>query len=429
MYSIQSISRIILPFVWLALAAVLVTSGCAEEGSSGPPGTWVTSERERVTAAAPTAPDLDALQDGNMRFAADAYRVLSEGSDNLVFSPISMSLALAMAYGGARGQTEAQIAEALHFTLPGDQLHAAFNWLEASLSRRELADEDLRLQLINASFGQQGHTFQDAYLDLLAENYGTGMAHMDFAADPEASRRAINDWIADQTAQRIPALLPPGSIASDTVLALASALYFKASWKWPFSLRLTTRATFHAPGGGVLVDMMQGRLREMWHAAGDGYQAVALAYQGAPLDMVLILPDEGSFEAFEASLDGEVLSDVLGALQQTTGIYLELPRFGFSSDTDMKAALYELGMMDAFSSAADFSGVTGKRDLLVSDARHQAFISVNEIGTEAAAASVLVEMPVSAVPTVRFDRPFLFLVRDIETGAILFLGRVTNPAA
>jgi serpin B len=428
MYSVQSTSRLLLRFVWLALAAVLATSGCTEEGSSGPPGTWVVSQRERSTAAAPTAQDLDALRAGNVGFAADAYRVLRDGSDNLVFSPISMSLSLAMTYGGARGQTEAQLAEALHFTLPGDRLHAAFNWLEASLSRRELADEDIRLHLVNASFGQQGYVFQDSYLDLLAENYGTGMALMDFASEPEAFRLAINDWVADQTSQRIPALLPPGSITDATVLALVSAIYFKAHWQWPFAPERTTRSTFHAPGGDVLVDMMHGRPRETWHAAGDGYQAVALAYRGEALEMVFILPDEGRFEAFEASLDGEVLSDVLGALQDKD-ILLDLPRFGFSSDTDMKAALQELGMIDAFSSAADFSGVNGKRDLYISDVRHQALISVNETGTEAAAASVVIEEPVSLPPTVTFNRPFLFLVRDIETGSILFLGRVTNPAA
>lgn len=429
MRTIQSTSRSCPGFVWLALAAVLATGGCTgEEGSSRPPGDWVASPLERVYAPAPTEQDREALRAGNLQFAADAYGVLREGSDNLVFSPISVSLAMAMTYGGARGETEAQMAGALRFTLPGERLHPAFNWLEASLSARALTDESIRLDLVNASFGQRGHVFQDAYLDLLAEHYGAGMALLDFASAPEDARRAINDWAAGQTAQRIRDLLPPGTITEDTVLALVNAVYFKADWQWPFASVLTRRATFHAPGGDVRVDMMYGRPRELWHAAGDGYQAIALAFRGYALDMVLILPDEGGLESFEAGLDGDALSEILGALQPAARL-LYLPRFDFSSAIDLKAALQQLGMVDAFTDAADFSGISEERDLLLSEVRHQAFISVNEIGAEAAAASVTVAMPVSAVPTVTFDRPFLFLIRDIETGAILFLGRVTNPAA
>ncbi|WP_428264592.1 serpin family protein [Haliangium sp.] len=417
----------------LALAAVPV-GGCSGDGPTSRPGTWVASEQQRAAAPTPSEADVNALRRGNLGFAAGVYDALRESQNNLVFSPISVSLALAMLHGGARGETEAQMAQALHFELPPERLHPAFNWLEQRLSSREADDDALRLRVVNASFGQEGYTFVPEYLDLLAENYGAGVSLLDFAGAPEASRQAINDWVGYETYDRIPALLPPGSVTPDTVLALVNAIYFKADWMFPFSPERTSIETFHAPDGEVQAAMMHGRPRVSWYTAGDDYQALGLAYrsdglvEGRGLDMVFVLPEEGGFEGFEARLDGALLAEIVDGLEESD-VLIDLPRFSFGAGTDLRGVLAGMGMSDAFDGQADFSGINGRRDLYVSELRHDAFISVNETGTEAAAATVIIAEPVSLPIRMTFDRPFLFLVRDVETGALLFLGRVMDPTA
>ncbi len=407
-------------------------AGCDESGSTGIPGTEVSSAQPRALVPSLNDADRAALRSSNLGFAADAYGTLRQRPDNLVFSPVSMTLAMAMLHAGARGETEAQLAQAMHFELPQARLHPALNWLDSRLASREADDDELTLRVVNASFGQRGYDFLPTYLDVLAENYGAGVSLLDFAGAPENARSDINDWVAVETQDRIPDLLPPGGVTSNTVLALVNAVYFKADWLFPFSPARTSSETFYAPDGEVQVDMMHGRPRACWYYAGDGYQAVALAFrsdgvtEGRGLEMAFILPDEGGFEDFEAALDGALLDEVISGLEEGD-VILSLPRFEFSADIDMIEMLTELGLRDAFSNAADFSGINGRRDLVVTEARHEAFISTNETGVEAAAATVAFPEPVSETIRLTFDRPFLFLIRDVETDAPLFLGRVLNP--
>ncbi|GAB4568208.1 MAG: serpin family protein [Haliangiales bacterium] len=407
-------------------------AGCDESSSTGRPGTEVSSAQPRALVPSLNDADRAALRRSNLGFAADVYGTLRQRPDNLVFSPVSMTLAMAMLHAGARGETEGQIAQALRFELPQERLHPALNWLDSRLASREGDDDELSLRVVSASFGQRGYDFLPAYLDVLAENYGAGMSLLDFAGAPEDARLDINDWVAVETQDRIPDLLPPGSVTSDTVLALVNAVYFKADWLFPFSPQRTSSETFYAPDGEVQVDMMHGRPRSCWYYAGDGYQAIALAFrsdgvtEGRGLEMVFILPDEGGFEDFEAALDGALLDEIISGLEEGD-VILDLPRFEFSADIDMIEMLTELGLRDAFSTAADFSGINGRRDLMVTEARHEAFISTNETGVEATAATVAISEPVSLTIQLTFDRPFLFLIRDVETDAPLFLGRVLNP--
>jgi serpin B len=406
---------------------ILTAAGCEESPALlEAPGTPVSSDIERERDPSVSAEAQRRLLADQTSFAVDVYQKLAESEDNLFFSPLSISLTMAMIYGGARDATEAQMAEAMHFGLPQERLHPAFNWQETAL-RHRAEENDFRLNIVNATFGQEGQTFLGSYLDLLARNYGAGMSLLDFEREPEAARKEINEWVAARTERKIPELLPAGTIDPMTVLVLANAVYFQASWNEPFNARSTRSDVFHAASGDVTVPMMHGQPAGTSYVEGDGYQAVSLPYRGKAFDMVIVMPDEQRFDALESELDGERLGGILQALEPTR-IALTMPKFEVRTRASMNRILQELGMPDAFSPAADFSGITGRRDVYLSMVQHEAFVRVDENGTEAAAATAGVVDLVSLPMPVVIDRPFLFLIRDVATGSIVFLGRVTNPA-
>jgi serpin B len=400
----------------------------------------VTETDGPVTPSAPVAEvteaELAELALGNRAFAFDLYQILREEEGNLFFSPYSISLALAMTYGGARDGTEAQMAEALHFTLPQDRLHPAFDTLDQILaSRGEGAEgkdgEGFRLNVVNALWGQEGYDFLPAFLDLLAENYGAGMRLVDFINSSEQARITINDWASDETEGRIQDLIPPGILNSLTRLVLTNAIYFNAAWAEPFEPKLTRDGPFYLIDGSEVTVPMMRQTTSLGYAEGEGYQAVELPYDGGELSMVILLPEAGGLAAFEDSLDAGQLDAIMDGLAYQQ-VALTLPKFEFDSDFSLSAALSRLGMPVAFSSDADFSGMTGNRELFIAEVLHKAFVSVDEAGTEAAAATAVMmqlTMAPESPPEVKVDHPFLFLIRDLETGTILFVGRVVDPNA
>jgi serpin B len=425
-----------LPF--LALASL---AGCSASESSSSPSTpddapVAQSTQERITSPDVPQADADALRDGNTAFAADLYQTLASDQDaagkNLFFSPYSLSIALAMTYAGARGETATQMASALHYTLPSERLHPAFDALDLALSSRgqgAKADDGkaFRLRVANSVWGAPQTTFVPAYLDTLAANYGAGVRLTDFESDPEAARVAINGWVDTQTEDKIKDLIPTGTLTAATRLVLVNAIYFNAAWASPFEASATRSATFHGAGGDATVQMMtQGE--EASYAAGDGWKAVALPYDGNELSFVAVLPDDLS--AFEGSLDAAKIAAITGALAPAA-VELSLPKFEIpGASFSVRSALTALGMKDAFEDAADFSGMASSERLHISDVIHQAFISVDEAGTEAAAATAVIAAGTAAHPDVvelTFDKPFVFFVRDDATGAILFEGRVVAP--
>ena len=420
----------------LGILLLGLVAGCARPRGGAMTAPSIRSDKPRVAAPDVPASDLEELTSGHRAFAFDLYRVLCEEEGNMFYSPYSISLALAMTYAGARGETERQMAATLHFTLPGDRLHPAFNALDLALaSRGEGAQgkdgQGFRLNIVNAIWGQRGYTFLPEFLDTLAQNYGAGLRLLDFAQDPEAARVTINDWVGEQTEDRIQDLIPPGVIDALTRLVLTNAIYFNAAWAEPFETDLTTDGPFHLlDGGEVVVPMMQ-QTTELGYAEGQGYQALELPYDGRELAMVILLPQEGQFEAFEDSLNASRVEAILESLTYRQ-VALTLPRFRVESAFSLAEALQAMGMPDAFApDRADFSGMDGARNLYIGDVLHKAFVSVDEAGTEAAAATAVV-MKVTGIPEapveVRVDRPFVFLIRDLGTGTILFVGRVVNPA-
>jgi serpin B len=433
--------------VWISLILVLLAQSCATKPgpSSGLGQSKDVAVSKLVRISNPNVPasDQDELSAGNRAFSADLYQKLRSQDGNLFFSPYSISLALAMTYGGAQGETARQMATAMHFTLPTDRLHPAFNGLDQYLetlgqtgsnqqpTQTTGSGQGFQLNIANSIWGQKGFGFLPAYLDLLSQNYGAGLRLVDFSGAPEPARQTINDWVSQQTKDKIKDLFPQATIDANTRLVLANAIYFKASWFSPFEETNTQNGVFHLlDGTQVNVPMMVSGHTASYYEKGDGFQAVGLPYLGQSSMMVVVLPDQGQFNAFETSLDATKLDKILHGLNGAE-VNLTLPKFKIESSFNLSDTLAGMGMPDAFNaSKADFSGMDGKQDLSISQVVHKAYVTVDEKGTEAAAATG-VSMTASAVfnpPVVKVDRPFIFFIYDQKSGTILFVGKEMNPA-
>jgi serpin B len=391
-------------------------------------------------APAVSADDVAAQARGNTAFALAVAARAPEG--NLFFSPYSISTALAMTYAGARGQTATQMADALHFVLPPDKLHPAFNAIDLALaSRAAIKDRDgqsveaFKFSVANALWGDQRLKIQPSFVDLVGTNYGAGLRTVDFGV-PETARATINGWVSDQTSKRIQNLIPEGILTPLTRLVLTNAVYFLAPWETPFSPKATADGPFtKADNSPVTVPMMH-RSGHMAYAEGDGWQAAELPYRGGQVVCDVLLPAAGKFAAFEQALTADQLGTMLGALGDHR-VNLAMPRFKTTSSLGLNEVLKALGMKDAFDpDKADFSGINGAGSeadrLHISAVLHKAFVKLDEAGTEAAAATAVVMGVRSARgdrPVVMsVDRPFLFLIRDLPTGQILFWGRIVDPS-
>ena len=381
------------------------------------------------------ASDLALLVNGNTQFAVNFYKKLCQTNKELFFSPYSISIALAMTYAGAKNNTELQMKEALTYLLSQTQLHASFNALDLMLESRgqDAQGQDgqgFRLKIANSIWGQKGFAFEQPFLDTLAENYGAGLQLLDFINWPDKSRIIINDWVSIKTEEKIKDLLPEGSISSATRLVLTNAIYFNAAWATAFEKKLTNYENFYPEDQSPLIVPMMKSHASFRYTQQDGFQAIELPYDGYELSMVIIMPDQGKMESFEQSLQSDTLSTILSQMSSTS-IDLTMPKFKFNSGSiSLKTILSDMGMPIAFSSNADFTGIQRNGNLGISDVIHKAFVSVNEEGTEAAAATgVVIEF--TSIPTpplsVKINRPFIFFIQDIKTSAILFIGKITQP--
>lgn len=422
--------RFYLPIIAVIIPAVLVIS-CGS-------GEVAESKLERIVNPDVPPANVMKLVDGNTAFAFDLYQAVRSETGNLVYSPYSISLALAMTYGGARGDSATQMADVMHYTLREAQLHPAFNALDLDLAGRPAqatyGDESDRFQLTiaNSLWGQNGWPFLPEYLDLLAVNYGARMNLVNFKKSPENARQQINNWVSDQTNDLVKDVIPQGALDIKTRLVLVNAIYFKATWMVEFDPTSTREVPFTLLNGEkVNVSMMEGAYKtEYKYASGAGWQAITLPYHGDQADMMILLPDEGNFEAFESTLTAEGY-DEINSMMQWQMIELYMPKFTFETALGLKDTLIKMGMQDAFDmSLANFSGMDGQKILYLDKVFHKALIAVNEKGTEAAASTAAIAVPTSLVQewvTVAMDRPFFFMIRDVPTGTILFMGRVVDP--
>jgi serpin B len=400
--------------------------------ASGPEW-WNLSQSASVPATpASTAADVAAVVSGNNQFAYDLYGTLSQtNTGNVVFSPYSISTALAMTYAGAAGQTAAEMAQTLHFTLPESQLAPAMGQLISETNNQGGAN--YQLSVANHLWAQTGFAFQSSFLNTLSTDYQAPLSQLDFVNNTEASRQTINTWTANQTNQKIQNLFPQGSIAPNTRLVLTNAVYFKGQWQDAFNPGLTQPENFYLSSGSLESVPMMHQEGTFKYAAFQNFSMLDLPYQGGDISMVAILPSQSSsLASAEQSLNAQTLTQDESQLTNTL-VQVGLPKFTMTSQFNLGGTLAGMGMPSAFGTGANFSGMDGNRDLYISSVIHKAYISVDEQGTEAAGATgVVIGIMASAVPpppqaTFDADRPFDFVLRDDKTGSILFMGRVSDP--
>lgn len=363
-------------------------------------------------------------------FAIDLHRQFSGQEGNLFYSPASISVALGLTYSGALGETQKQMAKVLH--VPTDQ--AA--WAKACQQLLPLFNQKadgLEINLANRLWGQKGFTFNPTFLQNAQDVWRAPLGELDFIAQADPSRQTINRWVESQTANRIKNLLPTDSITGDTRLVLTNAIYFKGDWNSSFDKNATKKAPFFvSPNEQVKVPLMfqQKRFR---YFENKQLQLLSLPYKSADMSMEVLLPSKDSnLKELEKSLTMEQFN-LLNQSAQVSEVEVYFPRIKMETSFSMKQILSEMGMNQAFSDAADFGGMTTEDKLKISDVFHKAFLEVDETGTEAAAATAVVMVPISSVtrinlpPVFRADRPFLIMIRHQPTGLILFMGRVTDP--
>lgn len=375
------------------------------------------------------ADNMQDLQEGNSAFCFDLYKMLRNKTDNLFFSPYSISTALGMTYAGARGETEREMAAVLHF--PADQIavHASFNGLKSRLVA--IQDQgNIQLNAANALWAQLGLPLLASFSDLTKRYYGAEVNFTDFAGNAEEARATINAWVEKETRDKIQDLIKQGMLDPSTMLVLCNAVYFKGDWSVPFEKERTRDAEFFVASGKSVMTSMMNQSLETKFRRFDDFSAIELPYAGNNLSMVVFLPERhDGLDAFEENLNHAAaqvwLDDLANA--SVSEVAVSLPRFKTTCEFDLSAVLSEMGMSHAFADA-DFSGMTGQRDLFISKVVHKAFVDVNEEGTEAAAATAVI-MDKSFRRPVAFcvDHPFMFLIREKETGSILFAGRITDP--
>ncbi len=435
----------------LALAAAGVTAlgGCTAQQS---PSTR--SPTPSAFPAAGTPPAVDAPTDpfvtgnANFGFALQARLADEAPGENRFLSPYSVGVALAMAYAGARGNTRTEMADAIRFRPRGEDLHRSVAALRSDLPLAdtsgtptpsptppeetpvgETVGHPFRLLGANAAWGQADWSFHDAYLDVLSESYGVGLGTVDFRSDPGTARQRINQWVEDRTRGEIPDLFPAGAIDRDTRFVLANAVYFRANWAKTFSEENTEPATFTALDGSTATVPMMEVTRTFPHAAVDGHGVLRLPYEGDHTEMVVLAPAEGRFREFERDLTAGRLAELIEATEAEKGT-VRVPRFVTRSKLQLPSSLRAMGMETAFAADANFTGMTDESRVKLDDVLHEATVTVDERGTEAAAATGVEVVPVSG-PSYEFvvDRPFLFAVRHRPTGAVLFLGRLVDAGA
>ncbi len=392
--------------------------------------------------AAVCLPDLAAqgrdsapLTAGNRAFCADLHRILAAGhaGEDVAFSPLSIRTALAMLRAGATGETREQIDSGAHFTLPDARLAAAFTERLAAIRPpvREDSPADFELEIANAAWVRTGFQLRDGYARRIRTGFDAAIDELDFGADLEASRRTINTWVERHTAGRVQHLIGEGLLSERTRVVLTNAVWFRAPWSARLWLEPASRP-FHAPGGEVECTFVGGHA-VLRHARVDGTTIVELPYRGGRFVMVFVLPGAGvDLPSVEAKLDGATLGGWLEALEAVQGERIELtfPRFELRSTLALITPLRQLGIRRVFTSQAELDRIAAER-LTVSAVVHQAFVRVDEKGSEAAAATaelgrIKATLPDPA-PEIRIDRPFLFAIVERAGNTVLFFGRCARP--
>ncbi len=370
------------------------------------------------------------LVKNNNTFAFNMFKELQKDeNENIFFSPYSISQALVMTYAGAKDNTKTQMASALHFDENDSKLHNTFNALDLHLNH---SDENYTLSVANAIWPQKDFRFLESYLDTIKVNYGAKVRLMDYVNNTENSRKIINDWVEEKTHDRIKDLIPEGSISADTRLVLTNAIYFKGKWQKEFDKELTKDETFTLEDNSTIQTPLMHQIESFLYVENVNFQAIELPYKQDKSSMLVILPAKGKFQ--EVLTDINSTFDIASTNLKYKRINLKMPKFEFTTGLyDLSKHFVELGMSDAFDgNLADFSNMSGQKDLVISKILHKAFIKVDEKETEAAAATGVIangtSIPILEEPIDLFvDRPFILFIKDQMTNQILFIGIIKKP--
>lgn len=418
-----------------AVVLIIFVSGCVQEktptagdgGATPPPTQNITSIADDAKAS---SDDVSSAVNASNQFALELYSELEDGDGNIFFSPWSISTALAMAYEGSRGQTKEEIRSVFHFQDDDSIRRSSF----AAIHSRLNVDADYKLRTANALWVQENYRLLDEYTGTVEEYYGGEAVNVDFAQDTEGARKTINDWVEEKTDNKIRDLFPQGSLNPMTRLVLTNAIYFKGNWVKKFDESETRDEEFRIRKDSVAqVPMMRrtDREAEFNYTETDELQVLEMFYEGEELSMLVLLPKENDLTSLEKSLTLEKLNQWREQLKEQR-VNVFMPKFTFDSRYSLNKNLKELGMPSAFTeNVADFSGIDGTKNLFIQGVIHQAFVDVNEEGTEAAAATgvaIGVESIGPRIPIFRADHPFIFIIQERKTGNILFLGRVVDPS-
>ncbi len=377
--------------------------------------------------------DIKNVVDANNQFALDYYSKLKDkDSGNIFFSPFSISSAFVMVYEGAKGQTAEEIRSVFYFPEDNNLRQTEYSTIFDEINK---GDKKYQLSIANALWAQKDYQFLKSYVENVEKYYGGKVTNLDFKKNPEESRVTINNWVENQTNDKIKDLIPSKVINTTTKLVLTNAIYFKGEWVKQFNKNNTKEEIFRTyKDGAVKVQMMQS-MDVFNYTENSNLQILEMPYSGGELSMLFLLPKNNNLEKLESLLSTKKLSEWKKDLEEQR-VKVYIPKFKLETKYLMVNNLKAMGMPIAFSDLADFSGMTGGKDLKIDEAIHQAFIEVNEEGTEAAAATVITLMPISTftgpqkepkIPIFRADRPFIFLIQQKITGKILFIGRVVNP--
>jgi len=413
---------------YLQISLMIILFTCLSTVPESLSSPYDSKEPPRVDDTGSASQGIQEVVNGNNKFAFELYSQLSKSENgNVFYSPYSIFSALAMTYEGARGKTAEEMKSVFHFP-ELDILRPNFAVIYNEINK---GAKEYELRTGNALWVQHDFPLLNDYTSIVERYYGGKTANLDFVKETEKSRQIINRFIEEQTNKKIKDLIPPGYLNILTRLVLTNAIYFKGTWQWQFDVSETTIGDFKiTPDNIIKVPMMKMRPEKATfnYAETEDLQILELPYKGNKISMLILLPRR-DLNSIESSLTAEKLNEYKSKMKNTKLTLISLPKFEFDCKYFLEDVLSTLGMSTVFSEEADFSGMTGSRNLFIDQVIHQAYVMVDEKGTEAAGATAVVMKGLSVAEPIVFraDHPFIFLIQEKATGIILFVGKVVNP--
>jgi serpin B len=401
-------------------------AACSQKSS---PKQHIAESGASYTEAEKIFPDTNMIR-GNNQFAFDIYPYVRNEAANTFFSPFSISAAMAMTYAGAHGESEKQIREVMHFDARQTHFHPAYQALLQHIAALNRPDET-EILTAHSVYAQKDYTFLADYFSLLSLNYYAEIQNLDFRKDAEGARKAINKRVGEQTKNKISELIAEGTLGDLTRLVLVNAIYYYGLWEKEFKVSDSRQLPFYVHAEQKVTADFMVMSSEFNYLETIQYKLVEIPYKGGGLSMLVYLPaGQQDINGLEKELHAAMYRKSIKSLSKTK-IELYFPKFKTTSDFELSDVMKKMGMPHPFSHDADLSGMTGKQDLMIDKVIHQAFVEVNEKGTEAAAATAVVIREKSApiLPVFRADHPFIFIIKENTYHNILFMGRINNPAS